>query len=199
MYYGPLGEHSQSLVDYLSGIPDTRPLPGGANPATWMLQVTGGSMASGGDAAAIAERCATAYADSELAAANRRAAEAERRGGPRGAAAVSAGPGGGEELQVTTKYAQTWATQLTVLTKKFRVIYWRKPDYNLMRFAMTVVIAVALGTTFFGLGDLPEPAELGDVQNVLGVLFTSVSFMVRMPLCRIRGTPRHRQQVFCLG
>lgn len=187
MYCGELGEHSSSLVAYLSAVEGTQPLPAGANPATWMLQVTGGSMAAGGDAAASAERFAAAYAGSDLAVSNRRAAEAARRttgaGPAAGPDAVSAlPPGAPEELRVSTKYAQTWGTQLRVLTNKFRVIYWRKPDYNLMRFVMTLFIAVALGSTFYGLGDLPEPATLGDVQNVLGVLFTSVSFMVRMPV-----------------
>eukprot|EP00892_Ulva_mutabilis_P008760 jgi/Ulvmu1/6256/UM028_0114.1 len=190
IYNGQLGTHSSALVDYLSAIPGTAPLPPGANPATWMLQVTGGSMAAGGDAATVAERYAQAYADSDLAASNRRDAEASRHGAAtahknggdaaQGPAAVSQdmrSSNGGGRLQVSSKYAQSWWTQLTVLSNKFRVIYWRKPDYNLMRFVMTVVIALALGSIFFGLGDLPTPTELADVQNVLGVLFTSVSFM----------------------
>lgn len=185
VYYGALGEHSSALVQYLSSIPDTKPLSPGTNPATWMLQVTGGSMAAGGDAAAAAERYTLAYADSALAAANRRAAEAARSGQAAGPGEVSAA---GQELRVSTKYSQSLLTQLAVLSNKFRVIYWRKPDYNLMRFVMTAVIGIALGTTFFELGELPEPAELADVQNVLGVLFTSVSFMVRMhPTCRFFG------------
>lgn len=190
VYNGELGLHSRSLVEYLSSIPGTPALPAGANPATWMLQVTGGSMATGGDAASITERYSAAYADSDLAAANHRAAEACRRDpGKPGAAGAVQGPnvvsqdldGGARRLEVSSKYAQSWWTQLVVLSNKFRVIYWRKPDYNLMRFLMTIVIALALGSTFFGLGDLPDPAELADVQNVLGVLFTSVSFMVRLP------------------
>jgi hypothetical protein len=48
VYYGSLGEHASHLVDYLGSCPNVAPLPQGANPATWMLEVTGGSMTSGG-------------------------------------------------------------------------------------------------------------------------------------------------------
>jgi hypothetical protein len=45
-YFGPLGHESADLVAYLRSHPGVAPLKPGFNPAGWMLEVTGGSMAT---------------------------------------------------------------------------------------------------------------------------------------------------------
>jgi hypothetical protein len=45
-YFGPLGEHSSALVNYMEVVPGTAKLQPGYNPATWMLEVTGGAVAT---------------------------------------------------------------------------------------------------------------------------------------------------------
>lgn len=45
-YFGPVGESSSALIGYLKSVPGTPDLTPGFNPATWMLEVTGGSMAT---------------------------------------------------------------------------------------------------------------------------------------------------------
>jgi hypothetical protein len=45
-YFGALGLESSELVAYLEAVPGVEPLRAGYNPATWMLEVTGGSMST---------------------------------------------------------------------------------------------------------------------------------------------------------
>ncbi len=45
-YCGRLGVESSELIAYLTAVPGVTPIAPGANPATWMLEVTGGAMAT---------------------------------------------------------------------------------------------------------------------------------------------------------
>lgn len=45
-YCGMMGVESASLISYLQAVPGVTPIKAGANPATWMLEVTGGSAAT---------------------------------------------------------------------------------------------------------------------------------------------------------
>ena len=53
IYLGPLGADSCQLVDYLRAQPGVVPLKPGHNPATWMLEVTGGAVATSARAAPL--------------------------------------------------------------------------------------------------------------------------------------------------
>lgn len=51
---------------------------------------------------------------------------------------------------ITTPHAQS--TQIIWLTKKFWITYWRDPAFNGMRFLMTILISLVLGTLYLGVG-----------------------------------------------
>lgn len=53
IYLGPLGPESMQLVGYLTSLPGVVPLKPGHNPATWMLEVTGGAVATSARAAPL--------------------------------------------------------------------------------------------------------------------------------------------------
>ncbi len=53
IYLGPLGQESCQLVDYLMAQPGVSPPKPGHNPATWMLEVTGGAVSTSAKAAAL--------------------------------------------------------------------------------------------------------------------------------------------------
>ena len=53
IYLGTLGTESCQLVDYLRALPGVVPLKPGHNPATWMLEVTGGAVATSARAAPL--------------------------------------------------------------------------------------------------------------------------------------------------
>ncbi|GBF90608.1 ABC transporter G family member protein [Raphidocelis subcapitata] len=164
-YFGPLGSESRTLVDYLSRVPGTQPLLQGQNPASWMLEVTGGSMAT--IAAANAVDWPSIYAASpEAAAARARVEELVRRGRAAHAPLALAGT-----------YAQSFGVQLRELIRKYRQVYWRLPSYNFARISMTFLVSWIYGTTYYQVAVLPEPASMASIQNVLGILFSSTNFL----------------------
>ncbi len=54
--------------------------------------------------------------------------------------------------------------QFAALLSKFRLAYWRTPSYNFVRLAITVVVGLVYGSIYWGQGDLPDPASLGNMQ-----------------------------------
>jgi hypothetical protein len=52
IYSGPLGPESAALIGYLEAVPGVHPIRPGENPATWMLEVTGGASITGKSVAA---------------------------------------------------------------------------------------------------------------------------------------------------
>lgn len=47
IYSGMLGRESSALIGYLDAVPGVHPITAGENPATWMLEVTGGASITG--------------------------------------------------------------------------------------------------------------------------------------------------------
>lgn len=168
-YFGPLGVESQDLIAYLESQPGVEPIIPGYNPATWMLEVTGGSMSttfksSGNDFPKI-------YAESPLRQENDRMADA----------VVEEGLATTEPLKMTSRYAAKIGTQYKMLLKKFIILYWRNPNYNFVRIIMTIAIAVVYGITYINQGDIPKApgttTSIANVQNVLGLLFSMAIFL----------------------
>ncbi|PNH10990.1 Pleiotropic drug resistance protein 1, partial [Tetrabaena socialis] len=167
-YFGPLGAHSRPLVHYLTSVvAGVEPLPDGYNPATWMLEVTGAAKAVRIKAVQGVE-WPQVYSQSALAAENAARAtelvEQSRAKHP-------------EPLAVVGQYAAGLLTQLIALQNKFRLAYWRTPSYNFVRLAMTIVVALVYGSIYWGQGSMPNPAGIANVQNIMGVLFSSSSFL----------------------
>ncbi len=52
IYFGMLGVESCELISYLEAVPGVVPIGPGENPATWMLEVTGGTAITGRSKAA---------------------------------------------------------------------------------------------------------------------------------------------------
>ncbi|KAG2432130.1 hypothetical protein HXX76_009056 [Chlamydomonas incerta] len=167
-YFGPMSVGSKALTDYLTGaIPGVEPLPEGYNPATWMLEVTGAAKAvrikavEGADWPALYTGSALAASNAEEA---KRLVEESRKAHP-------------EPLAVSGAYAAGLLTQLLMLSSKFRLAYWRTPSYNFVRVAVTVAVALVYGSVYWGEGSVPNPATSGSVQNIMGVLYSSSSFL----------------------
>ena len=52
IYFGSLGQESCDLIRYLEAVPGVPRIQPGENPATWMLEVTGGASITGSSKAA---------------------------------------------------------------------------------------------------------------------------------------------------
>eukprot|EP00887_Chlorella_sp_A99_P006644 scaffold3.g6644.t1 len=159
-YFGPLGFESADLIAYLEAQPGVPPITPGYNPATWMLEVTGGSTStafksSSGDFPAI-------YAASQL----------KRDNDARAEALVAEGRAAHEPLRLAGAYATPLATQARWLVDRWFKLFWRTPDYNYVRLAMTVLIALVFGLLYLNIGKIDEPASVSDVQNVAGMIFS---------------------------
>lgn len=165
-FFGPLGLHSSELVSYLEAVPGTVPIRNGYNPATWMLEVTGGSMAT--TAAHNDVDWPELYRTGPLGKAN--AAKADELVQQCAATAAPLTVEGG-------RYAQPFPVQLLESGRKLSLAYWRMPSYNFMRIIITCICGLIYGSMYYKLGNVSNPATVASVQNVIGVLFSSSQFL----------------------
>ncbi len=191
-YFGPLGEHSSELISYLESYPGVNSIRPGYNPATWMLEVTGGSMATTFKAADL--DFPEEYAVSEL----------KTRNGREGDAIVARTREASSELTIESRYATSFTTQARMTLKKYFAFYWRAPHYNMTRIVMTLLIALLYGLVYLNEGkavrDGSESADQASVQNILGLMFSLAIFngmfncMTVMPLIFGERTVFYRQK-----
>jgi ABC-type multidrug transport system ATPase subunit/ABC-type multidrug transport system permease subunit len=165
-YFGPLGDESSALIAYLEAQPGVAPIKPGYNPATWMLEVTGGSMSTTFKSSGL--DFPTLYQESEL----------RQRNEARMDELAAKGAKEHEPLSMTSRYATSYSTQRTMLLHKFFIQYWRNPNYNAVRFFMTTCIGLILGLVYLNQGDLTsgEEASVSTVQNIMGLTFTLTIF-----------------------
>ncbi|KAI3428353.1 hypothetical protein D9Q98_006733 [Chlorella vulgaris] len=184
-YFGPLGVESSALTTFLEAQPGVEPIRAGYNPATWMLEVTGGSTST--TFKSSDQDFPTIYAESELCRSNR--ANMERL--------AAEGKKAFEPLRLSSTYATSWNMQRAVLTQKFFKIYWRSPNYNFVRFLMTLMIAIILGLVYLGEGDLdPAGADVATVQNIMGLIFVVCIFLGMYNLMTIQPVMSAERTVF---
>lgn len=165
-YFGPLGQESKHLVAYLQAVPGCPEIVPGYNPATWMLEVTGGALSV--MAQAVDADWPELFKESALAKENvAKAAELVER--DRTTLPVLTVEGG--------EFASSMGTQLRELLKKYMLAYWRTPSYNFTRYMVTVLVAILYGSIYYKAGDISAPATVASVQNVMGVIYSSTSFM----------------------
>lgn len=191
-YFGPLGVESSDLIRYLEGYQGVEPIRPGYNPATWMLEVTGGSMATTFAAADV--DFTKMYVDSELRASNLRRME------ELSAATVD----GGHPLALRGRYATSKGVQARVLLRKYFAYYWRAPHYNFVRLIMTFAIALVYGLTYLNQGrplhEGATSAGIDVVQNVMGLIFSLAIFngmfnaMTVMPIIAAERTVYYREK-----
>ena len=60
---------------------------------------------------------------------------------------------GSKDLYFPTKYSQSFVTQCEACFWKQYWSYWRNPQYNAIRFFMTIVIGILFGLIFWSKGD----------------------------------------------
>eukprot|EP00668_Euglena_longa_P005025 GGOE01005897.1.p1 GENE.GGOE01005897.1~~GGOE01005897.1.p1 ORF type:complete len:1434 (+),score=386.07 GGOE01005897.1:581-4303(+) len=168
-YSGALGMQSETLQRYLEGIPEVDRMRGGENPAVWMLQQIGGGVSP-----------------------NPERTEAVKAHWPVGSAAaqLEAELGAilpGESVDTGVRYGEGWFTQLWVLVHRAATIFWRAPNYNLMRTFLLVVICILLGTVYWNLqfdqsGVWPRMALFYTLSLYLGLTFALSATSVMLPM-----------------
>ena len=177
VYFGPLGPSPAStFVAYMESLECTRgkKLPAGMNPASWMLDVLGGT-----DSSQTEERSDEAKAvaaSAELL----DGAELERlfKASAAGAAASElvdkvAMPTPGEKMfSFASPYARSFGTQLwTILVRSHRA-HLRDVAYNCGRIGVLLVLYILFGIIYFDL----DTSDEGGVQSMVAVVFMTTIF-----------------------
>ncbi|KAF8403237.1 hypothetical protein HHK36_011338 [Tetracentron sinense] len=159
IYAGPLGRNSHKLIEYFEAIPAVPKIRDGHNPATWMLEVSSASME-----AQLDMDFAEFYVNSVLYQRNQELIKD-----------LSNPSLGSPDLYFPTKYSQTFTTQCKVCFWKQHWSYWRNPQYNAIRFFMTVVVGFLFGVIFWNKGD--QTTKQQDLTNLLGAMHSAVLFL----------------------
>ncbi|KAK7277246.1 hypothetical protein RIF29_18397 [Crotalaria pallida] len=159
IYAGPLGLNSHNLIEYFEAITGVPKIKDGYNPATWMLEITTPVVEYqlGIDFAEI-------YSKSELNIKNRELVKELSTPAP-----------GTKDLYFPEKYSQSFLTQCKACFWKQHCSYWRNPEYNAIRFFITIVIGVLFGLIFWNKGDKTEKEQ--DLLNLLGAMYAAVIFL----------------------
>ncbi|KAF3960177.1 hypothetical protein CMV_015084 [Castanea mollissima] len=159
IYAGPLGRHSHKLIEYFEAVPGVTKIRDGYNPATWMLEVTAPSVETQLDV-----DFAEIYANSSLYLRNQELIKE-----------LSTPEPGSYDLHFRTKYSQPFSVQCKACFWKQNWSYWRNPQYNAIRFFMTIVIGVLFGLIFWNKGQKTEKQQ--DLMNLLGAMYAAVLFL----------------------
>ncbi|KAL6998106.1 Pleiotropic drug resistance protein 2 [Sarracenia purpurea var. burkii] len=159
IYAGPLGHQSHKLVEYFEAVPGVPKIKDGYNPATWMLEITAPSVE-----AQLDVDFAEIYANSSL---YQRIQELIKE--------LSTPPPGSKDLFFPTKYSQPFVTQCKACFWKQHWSYWRNPQYNAIRFFMTIVIGALFGFIFWNKGQ--QTTKQQDLLNLLGAMYAAVLFL----------------------
>ncbi|KAH9313294.1 hypothetical protein KI387_028329, partial [Taxus chinensis] len=159
IYVGPLGRHSQTLIDYFQstkGVPIITP---GYNPATWMLEASsvGSEMRLGIDFAEV-------YRNSSLYKQNQVLIKE-----------ISTPAPGSQDLHFKSQFSQPFSIQIVACLWKQQLSYWRNPQYNVVRFFFTLICALLFGTIFWKMGSKIKKQQ--DVFNAMGSMFAAIVFI----------------------
>ncbi|KAJ4821952.1 hypothetical protein Tsubulata_045868 [Turnera subulata] len=133
------------------GIRGVRKIEDGYNPATWMLEVTTAAqeMSLGVDFAEI-------YKSSELYRRNKQLIKELSTPAP-----------GSKDLHFVTQYSQSSLTQCFACLWKQHWSHWRNPPYTGVKFLMTTIVGILLGTI----------TKVQDLFNAMGSMYASVVFL----------------------
>ncbi|KAK6231796.1 hypothetical protein SCA6_001869 [Theobroma cacao] len=159
IYAGPLGRHSHKLIEYFEAVQGVQKIRDGHNPATWMLEVSAPPVE-----AQLNVDFADIYANSSL---YRRNQELIKE--------LSAPAPGSKDLFFPTKYSQPFLTQCKACFWKQHWSYWRNPQYNAIRFFLTIFIGILFGLIFWNKGE--QTTKQQDLMNLLGAMYSAVLFL----------------------
>ncbi|XP_023526832.1 pleiotropic drug resistance protein 2-like [Cucurbita pepo subsp. pepo] len=159
IYAGPLGQRSCKLIEYFEAIPGIPKIEDGQNPATWMLEVTAPQIE-----AQLNINLAETFAKSPAYQRNQELI-----------LELSTPAPGSKDLNFPTEYSQSFFSQCKACFWKQHRSYWRHPQYNAIRFFITIVIGILFGLIFWNKGQ--KLAKEQDVLNVMGAIYSAVIFL----------------------
>ncbi|GAU23542.1 hypothetical protein TSUD_40200 [Trifolium subterraneum] len=151
IYSGPLGQQSQKLVKYFEAISGIPKIKDGYNPATWMLEISSPTVES---------QLSVDFAEltnQEL------------------IKELSTPLPGTKDLNFATKHSRSFITQCKACFWKQQWSYWRNPQYNAIRFFLSVSVGVIFGLIFWKKGDKLHKEQ--DLMNLTGAMYSAILFL----------------------
>ena len=186
VYFGPLGENGQQLVDYMStttAAAGCRPIskPRATNPASWMLDVLGAAQMDGPNKLDFS----AAYQHSGLQAQN--SVELEQ------ASSVKAGRA---HVQFSSVYAASFGRQFSALCFRTFQFYWRNPGMVYLRVFNMLLLSVLFGFLYLKEGISTTSEVIAQICAVfVGIAFPGWSSMsVVIPLTMRKRMVFYREQ-----
>ncbi|WOL16536.1 hypothetical protein Cni_G25323 [Canna indica] len=159
IYGGSLGVNSQDMIDYFQRINGVKPMPDGYNPATWMLEISTPACEE-----ALGLDFTTVYRNSDTF----REVEALIQ-------RLSVPASGTEPLRFVTQFPQDKLTQFKICCQKQFLVYWRSPQYNVVRLFFTIISALIIGSIFWNAGSKRNTEQ--DLLLVMGALYSACIFI----------------------
>ncbi|KAF5183388.1 pleiotropic drug resistance protein 2-like [Thalictrum thalictroides] len=159
IYAGPLGHDSVKLIEYFEAIAGVPKIKDGDNPATWMLEVSAASIE-------IQHNIdfAEVYFNSTLYQKNQKLIEELSTPSP-----------GSKDLYFPTEFSKSFSTQCMACLWKQHWSYWRNPQYNVVRFFLTIFMGILFGIIFWDKGS--KVSKQQDIFNLLGAMYSAVTFL----------------------
>jgi hypothetical protein len=160
VFAGELGDESHKLVEYFEsrGAPK---INRGENPANWMLTVI------------TAETDGTDYSEQFAASPDFEALKTKLQ-----KEVDDREPD--KEIKFDHEFAAPRATRNTLVSQRFRTIYWRSPAYNRMRMVISAMIGFILSSIFIT-NRKPSSLTEQDVTAIINTIF--ISFIIVGVLC----------------
>ena len=177
VYFGPLGANRAStFVEYMETLPVADgharyALPDGMNPASWMLDVLGGTDSSNAGGADADSKATGVLLDGFK-------LETHFKNTPAGKAAsklveeLSTPSPGSEMFKLSSPYARSFATQLWTLLIRSHLGQMRDVGYNCGRIGVLFVLYILFGVIYVDLNTSDE----GGVQSMVSVVFMTTIF-----------------------
>ncbi|KAH6782331.1 pleiotropic drug resistance 1 [Perilla frutescens var. hirtella] len=159
IYAGPLGQQSQSVINYFEAVPGVPKIKEQRNPAAWMLEVS-----SDATETRLGVDFGEHYKSTTLYQENKALVKE-----------LSIPPPSAKDLQFPTQYSQSTWSQFSLILWKQKWTYWRNPDYNLSRFFFTLAAALIISSIFWRVGTKRENSN--DLMTVIGAMYASVLFL----------------------
>nr|QVT92281.1 ABC transporter [Salvia miltiorrhiza] len=159
IYAGPLGRHSQKIIEYFEAVPGVSRIKEKYNPATWMLEASSIATES-----RLSMDFAEYYKTTDLYQRNKALVDELSMPAP-----------GAKDLHFETQFSQSsWGQFKSCLWKQWWT-YWRSPDYNLVRYFFTLTCALLVGTVFWKVGTKKDSDT--DLLTIIGAMYASVLFV----------------------
>ena len=176
VYFGPLGANKASeFVGYMESLPsvqqDKNKLPLGMNPASWMLDILGGTDSSNAGGADGDSKATGVLLDGlEL--------ETHFKNSDAGKAAstlvsdLSSPEAGSEMFKFSSPYARSFSTQLRTILYRSHLAQLRDVGYNCGRIGVLTVLYILFGVIYVDL----DTSDEGGVQSMVSVVFMTTIF-----------------------